>query len=69
MVVEGRIAEYLDRKGIKQCHVSQNADIEQARLSRVLNGSGSMSVDEYERVCNALEVSPNTFMIMTFQNE
>lgn len=64
MVVEARLAEYLrtERKEIKLSSLAQKANISKSRFSMIINCHQAMRVDELERVCEILGVSPEMFI-------
>lgn len=57
-----RIMKYLKDHGITQVFLSGKAEIPVAKLNLVLNGKRRMTFDEYERICWALELPPDTFI-------
>lgn len=62
MAVQLKIAEYLNDKGIKKKFVAEKAGIKNYRFSHIINNQTEMRVDEFERICRALEVTPEKFM-------
>lgn len=68
MIVEARIAAYLDKTGRTRSFVARETKISKSRISQVLNGKSSLKVDEFEKIVNALHVDPNNF-IERDQNE
>ncbi len=62
MVVEAKIAAYLHDKGIKKCFVAQRAGIPVSKFSKIINGHTSMDSDDFIRVCEVLNVSPELFL-------
>lgn len=61
-MVRERIADYLKSKGIKQEYVADKAKLTPHAISSLVNGKRSLDVEEYIRICNALEVSCDFFM-------
>lgn len=61
-LVRERIAEYLKTKGIKQEHIANKANISPTAMSNLVSGKRNLDVEEYIRICNALEVSCDFFM-------
>ncbi|MBO7732650.1 MAG: helix-turn-helix transcriptional regulator [Methanobrevibacter sp.] len=61
MAVQTKIAEYLKEKGIKKKFVADKAGIKNYRLSHILHNQSEMRADEFERICKALEVTPEKF--------
>ena len=62
MVVQSRVAEYINRIGIKQAAICRKTGINPKRMSGILTGALKMTADEYEKICKAIEMSPNDFM-------
>lgn len=62
MVVEKRIADYIEKNGVKQKFISEVTGIEPGKLSNILSGNRACSSDECEKICIALKVDPNTFL-------
>ena len=61
-MVEARIKEYLDGHGITQAWLSKKINMSKGVLSTTLSGKRRLTLDEYETVCWALGVSPDTFL-------
>lgn len=57
-----KIAEYLDKNGIKKTHVAATAGIRVSRFSQIVNNHVKMRADELEAICKALNVSPTEFI-------
>lgn len=55
------ISDYLNSRGIKQSFIVSNTNIGKQALSDSLNGRRRITADEYEEICNALEVSLDYF--------
>ena len=64
MDVQSRISEYIKHMGIKQVIISEKTGISKDALSAILNNKRKMSADEFEKVCIAIEKSPNDFMLV-----
>ena len=64
-----RIREYLDQHGITQVFLSSRTVIPTSKLNLSLNGKRRMTFDEYERICWALNVAPETFIEPHAPNE
>ena len=62
MVVQSRVAEYINRIGIKQSAICSKTGISPKRMSGILTCSLKMTADEYEKICRAIEKAPNDFM-------
>lgn len=54
--------KYIEKSGIKQKHVASKAGIDESSLSLILNGKRKCAVDEYLRLCNALQVTFSEFI-------
>lgn len=64
MIVEARLAKYLrtERNELKLTALAEKAGIGQSRFSMIINCHQDMRVDELERVCRILNVSPELFI-------
>ena len=56
------IKEYLEERGITQAFLSRKTGIDTAKLNLALNGGRRISLDEYARICYALEVNTDKFL-------
>lgn len=61
MKVYERIRHYINDNGLKMNYVAEKSSIELKRFYRIINGDSTMSADEYERICDGLNVEPNFF--------
>lgn len=61
MIVEGRIAKYLDKRGIMQSRLAEYIGMDRSRLNLILKGKASMTADQYGLACEFLEKEPNFF--------
>ena len=57
-----KIKEYIEARGITQAFLSRRAGVQVASLNQSLNGTRRLPLDEYERICWALEVPADTFL-------
>lgn len=62
MRVQTRIADYIQRLGIKQAAICKKTGIKTKRMSGIMTGHIKMTADEYEMICKAIEKQPNDFM-------
>ena len=62
MVVQSKIAQYLEEQGIKQSWLAQKTGLTDNMISGILNGKRKMTADEFVRICKAIGKSPNDFM-------
>lgn len=63
MKVQSRISAYLKKMGISQRSVCEKTGIREDAMSAMLNGKRKMTADEFEKICLALEKSPNDFIL------
>lgn len=61
MKVHERIRHYINTNGLKMNHIADKAGIELKRFYRIVNGASTMSADEFEDICKALNVEPQYF--------
>ena len=55
------IATYVKDHGIKQAYISNKTGLSKHAVSCALNGKRKLSVEEYEVICRALNVSYDFF--------
>jgi transcriptional regulator with XRE-family HTH domain len=57
-----RIKNFIDAKGMTQTFLSAKSDIPVVKLNLILNGKRRLSLEEYIKLCWALDVSVGTFL-------
>lgn len=62
MTIGERVKEYIQERGIKQRFLAENAEVDDSKISRFLNGTQDIGVLEYYKVCEALGVPMETFI-------
>lgn len=62
MVVQSKVAQYLEEQGIKQSWLAQKTGLTDNMISGILNGKRKMTADEFVRICKAIGKNPNDFM-------
>ena len=60
MIIEN-IAEYIKQQGIKQSFVCEKTGLTTQCISSILNGKRKLDIEEYEKICKALNVSYSFF--------
>lgn len=55
------IKNYLKSNGISQTFVCSKINISNTIFNNMLNGKRKINIDEYERICEALDVPLNLF--------
>lgn len=55
-MIAAAIAHYLKDNGIKQAFLCRQTGLSKHCISNALNGKRRLSVDEYEKICTALDV-------------
>ena len=60
-MVARKIRAYVDKKGIKYTALAQQVGITQQQMSAILNKKLQLKADVFFRICEALEVPPETF--------
>lgn len=58
------IADYMKENGIKQIFICQKTGLTKHCISTALNGKRKLSIDEYEKICKALNVPYGFFFEM-----
>lgn len=61
-MVGREIKKYLDEKGIKQTYLARKIGMTDWALSGRLAGNIELRITEYYRICEALDVSLETFL-------
>lgn len=61
-MIRKRIANYMEQNGIKQIHLSQKTGISPQAISSLLRGDRNLDVEEYAKICDALNVPYDYFM-------
>lgn len=62
MVVQTRVAQYINELGIKQAAICVKTGITPSIMSAILTNRRKMTADEFEKICQAIQKSPNDFM-------
>lgn len=62
MRVYEKVRAYIDENGIKQIAVAHKTNIPVATFNAILNGKRTMHADDLCAICEALNVSPETFI-------
>lgn len=61
MSTNERIKVYMEERGISHAFVADKAGIHKSKFSRMMNGKQSITVEDYEAICEGLRVSPTHF--------
>ena len=61
-LVADRVNDYVSRLGIKKTVLSRSSGIPYGTVASILSGRRSMTVEQYQSICKALEVKPSFFM-------
>lgn len=61
MLLHEMIRDYRKSKGVSQMHIAKLTGINNQRLSNIENGVTSLKVEDFCKICKALEVEPNFF--------
>lgn len=62
MLVQERLAAYINDMGIKQTTICQKTGMANDTLSNILRGNRKLTADEFEGICLAIQKAPNDFM-------
>ena len=62
MRVQKRVAQYINDMGIKQINICEKTGISTSAMSAILTNRRKMTADEFEKICIAIQKSPNDFM-------
>lgn len=66
MKIHERIKQHIDSCGLKLNFVADKSGIKPKRFYRIINGDAPLNVDEYELICNGLNVNPGYFFNKNF---
>ena len=66
-MIADAIAKYIKENGIKQSFLCKQTGLTRHCVSQSLNGKRRLSIEEYEKICSALEVSCEYFFGITRQ--
>lgn len=59
MKVCERLKLYIKKNGYKQCAIAEKSGFTENQFSQILNDRRSISADDLEIICNAMNASPN----------
>lgn len=62
LTVVQKIKAYIMENGIKQVWLAEKSGIDFKLLNETLNGRRRLQLDEFERICEVLNVPPGNFM-------
>lgn len=62
MCITEEIKSFIEEKGIKQSYIADRTGIKRDALCTSLQGKRKLPVDEYQKICIALEVPFGFFM-------
>lgn len=60
MIAEA-ISSYIKQKGIKQVYICKKTGLSRHCINDALNGKRKLSIEEYEKICLALQLPLNYF--------
>ncbi len=63
----GTIKAFLKEKGLKQCEVADKAKLNKGFLSEIISGKKNPMINTLSRICKAMDVSTNYFLIASFK--
>ncbi|MDD9147858.1 helix-turn-helix transcriptional regulator [Sporolactobacillus sp. CQH2019] len=66
MKINHRIRQYIESKGLKFGYVADLSSIDDSKFSRMMLGKQGIKVDEYEKICKALNLSTSYFFDEVF---
>ena len=61
MTIQKRIRSYIFSNGLKINYVAQRSSIDVKKFYRIINSEVKLTADDFERICNGLEVDPQIF--------
>lgn len=60
-MVQQKIKEYMDSRGIKYAKVIKDTGLSASTFSAIMAGTRKLKADEFFAICKSLDVSPETF--------
>ncbi len=60
-MIAGAIAKYIEERGIKQVFLCEKTGLTKHCISMSLKGQRKLSIDEYEKICSALNIPYDYF--------
>jgi len=66
MRVNKDIKEYIEVNGLKLTFVAGRSNMTIDKLSRIVNCKTKLGIEEYESICNGLQVDPTYFFQKKF---
>lgn len=63
MRVHERIRKYIKETGLKQYVIAKKAGFSDKQFSAMMTGRRKIYADDIEKICSALGVAPDTFII------
>ena len=69
MVVQARLAEYIEQNGIMRKHIAEKCGMTKTKISEILNGKRELKADDLEKICNAINADPNKFINVKTEEE
>ena len=61
-MVREAIAKYLEDNGIKQNYLATKINMSPVTLNTILNGKRKFDIEEYAKICDALNVTYDLFL-------
>ena len=62
-MVGEKIKNYLNENGIKQTFIADKTGLSNSCISAICGGNRKIEVIEYLKICRALGVEPDTFLV------
>lgn len=66
MIVQEKISNYIKDMGFRQSVLCEKTGIAKDAMAGILNGKRKLTVDEFEKLCIAINKNPNSFMEYDF---
>lgn len=60
-MIRERVVSFVRENGIKQIYLSEKTGLSTSAISSIMNGKREIEVDEYCKICKALNVSLDYF--------
>ena len=62
MTPQERLRDYIKNSGLKQKYVAETCGFSEHEFSRIMTMNKKLSLNDFQRICNALDVSADKFI-------
>lgn len=62
MSINEKIRKYIESNGLKFNFVAEKAEIPEKKFYRLINSESKITVEDFGKICNGLDVDPTIFL-------